>query len=1120
VPVDAKPLFRPDVLRTHLAAFALPDRVEACRPRLRHWADLLFSAQGEKFKEQELLPDFLTDFFCNLLGYTRPADGAAGYTLSREKHVQVDGKFADAVLGRFGAGADRFVVAVEGKGPKDPLDRPFAGRKMSAVDQGYRYAINLPCDWVLVTSLRQTRLYSKGTDQQTYERFDTDELAESGELLKRFVFLLGAERVVPADGRCHLYDLRAESEKVGRELTRDFYLRYADLRQDAFERLAGDNPGVPPHDVLTATQKLLDRVLFAAFCEDRGLLPVETLRRAYEHRDPYHPRPIYENFRGLFAAINRGNAALGIHAYNGGLFGEDAVLEGLQVADEVCAYFRDLGEYDYRPGHQAAASAPTTGKASLIDVDILGHIFEQSISDLERLRNELDGLVEPQSKEKHKTRRKKEGAFYTPAFITRYIIEQALGGVLADRFERLRQAHAAQAKGSARTALADPEVYTLDALKKPERAALVAFWEAWQDELSAVRLLDPACGSGAFLIEAFDQMHAAYQRSNDRLAELRGHRTLFDLDKRILENNLYGVDLNEEAVEICRLSLWIKTAERGKPLTSLDHTIRIGNSVVADPAVHPRAFDWQTAFPEVFKAGGFDVVVANPPYVRQELLTPIKPYLQSAYQSYHGMADLYVYFYELGVRMLRPGGLLSYVVTNKWMKANYGEPLRRFFAEHAWIESVVDFGHAKQIFEEVDVFPCIIVVRKPTVAPKPTTARLCAIPREQLRIDDLSRQIEQQGFELPQSQLNADAWQLEPSGVNSLLAKIKAKGTPLGEFAQVKPYRGILTGFNEAFLIDTATREALVTADPKCAGIIKPYLRGQDLDRWSPDWAGLWMLALKSSGDFTWPWSDGEERAESLFQATYPSIHKHLKSFEAALRKRQDKGRFWWELRSCAYWDRFEAGKIMYQDIAWRPQFCLDTAGRLSNNTIYFLPTSDLWTIAVLNSPVSWWYAWRAAVHGKDEALRLFTWFLEEFPVAQPHPPQQDEAPSLVRRLVEISQQQQETRRTILDWLRVEYEIAKPSLKLQAPVDLDGDALIAEVKKIRGKKKPLSAAALKALRDEHAHSIEPARRLAREAQALEAQLSDLVNAAYGLTPEEVALLWQTAPPRMPIVRTV
>ena len=132
----------------------------------------------------------------------------------------MEGEFADAVLGDFGSGTDKFIVALEGKGPKDPLDRPFAGRRMSAVDQGYRYAINLPCDWIIVTSIRQTRLYYKGTDQQTYERFDTEQLADSDAQLKRFVFLLGAARVVPETGRCHLYELLAESERVGKELTR------------------------------------------------------------------------------------------------------------------------------------------------------------------------------------------------------------------------------------------------------------------------------------------------------------------------------------------------------------------------------------------------------------------------------------------------------------------------------------------------------------------------------------------------------------------------------------------------------------------------------------------------------------------------------------------------------------------------------------------------------------------------------------------------------------------------------------------------------------------------------------------------------------------------------------
>lgn len=184
-----------------------------------------------------------------------------------------------------------------------------------------------------------------------------------------------------------------------------------------------------------------------------------------------------------------------------------------------------------------------------------------------------------------------------------------------------------------------------------------------QDDLGSVRLLDPACGSGAFLIEAFDQLHAAYQASNDRLQELRGHCTLFDLDKRILENNLYGIDLNVEAIEICRLSLWIKTAERGKVLTSLNHTIRVGNSVVSDPAVHPKAFDWRREFAEVFSGGGFDVVVGNPPYIRQEWLAPYKPHWEKVFQSYDGTADIFTYFFEVGLSILREQGRLAFITS-------------------------------------------------------------------------------------------------------------------------------------------------------------------------------------------------------------------------------------------------------------------------------------------------------------------------------------------------------------------------------------------------------------------------------------------------------------------------
>jgi type I restriction-modification system DNA methylase subunit len=211
------------------------------------------------------------------------------------------------------------------------------------------------------------------------------------------------------------------------------------------------------------------------------------------------------------------------------------------VPDEVCAHFKDLGDYDYRPAREVTDADENTEVRSAIDVDILGHIFEQSITDLERLRLSLEAaegartflsaergsgppeadknVRAPQRRDPAMTRRKQEGAVYTPAFITRYIVGQALGGVLKKRFETLRQQHETEATGTARNALADPNAYDLTALNEPQRKALIRFWEAWQEALKCLRILDLACGSGAFLIETFDQLHAFYETSNARLTE-------------------------------------------------------------------------------------------------------------------------------------------------------------------------------------------------------------------------------------------------------------------------------------------------------------------------------------------------------------------------------------------------------------------------------------------------------------------------------------------------------------------------------------------------------------------------------------------------------------------------
>ncbi|CAO3409805.1 hypothetical protein [Azospirillum largimobile] len=340
-------------------------------------------------------------------------------------------------------------------------------------------------------------------------------------------------------------------------------------------------------------------------------------------------------------------------------------------------------------------------------------------------------------------------------------------------------------------------------------------------------------------------------------------------------------------------------------------------------ADHHRFLHWEIAFPNIWTdltadapVGGFDAVIGNPPYVRQELLSAIKPALkprdkdagpptlaaQAGYAAFDGMADLYVYFYEQGLRLLRPGGRMGYVVTNKWLKAGYGEALRGLFAA-AWVEFVADFGHAKHFFPEADVFPSVLVVCRPDGSAPPETAAVCVIPREEVPAKGLAEAVERNVYPLPRAVFTRESWTLEPPAVMALLDRIRRNGVPLADYAGVKPLNGIKTGLNEAFLIDTPTRDSLIRDDPLCAALIKPYLRGQDVERWRAPDSGLHMILLKSSGDHPWPWATAatETEAEALFRRTYPSLHAHMKQFETmppengkpkGLRHREDHGRF------------------------------------------------------------------------------------------------------------------------------------------------------------------------------------------------------------------------------------
>jgi hypothetical protein len=548
----------------------------------------------------------------------------------------------------------------------------------------------------------------------------------------------------------------------------------------------------------------------------------------------------------------------------------------------------------------------------------------------------------------------------------------------------------------------------------------------------------------------------------------------------------------------------------------------VDNSSVAE-----RAFNWQAEFPDVFAVGGFDVVIGNPPYVRQELLSPIKSYLQAHYESYDGVADLYAYFYEKGLKILKLGGVLSYIVTNKWLRAGYGEPLRQFFSKNSVFEQIIDFGHAP-IFEDADTFPCIVAVQKPVnsqaseiqelVKPEPQSPVLiCPVPREKLSDINLSQYIQQEGYTAPWSRFTAEAWSLEPPAVDELMQKIKDVGVPLKDFTGIKPCYGIKTGLNEAFLIDEATKNNIVKSDPSSAKIIKPYLRGQDIKRWTPDWQNLWLVFTRHGIDID----------------DYPGVKAYLNHYREQLEPRPqdwDKDRDgewsgrkpgtykWYEIQDpVGYWELFARPKIVIQRIAFHSRIGFDIKGMLINDAAIMLPTLDFWVLACLNSPPNWYFAFRHFPHKKDEALSMDIPYVETIPIAPPTDEIRAEVEPIVSRLIEITKANQEAYRDVLDWLLIEQGIEKPGQKLEDFASLDADAFVQEVKK--RKPKPaggLSPAAIKAVRQVYSDYAPEIQSRKTEASTLEHRLSDLVNRAYGLTPEEIDLMWKTAPPRMPI----
>lgn len=566
---------------------------------VKHWADL--ERDGHlNTKETSLDASFLQEVFGKALGYTTSTESPQNYTLQRNFTVPGIGT-ADGAIGHFGPGASGAPVAViELKAASADLDTDrFNGR--TAVQQCWDYLNALPdCPWGIVSNFISIRLYHRDKTPLVHEEFSLQDLRETREF-RRFFCLFDRNGLLRSNigqppRAMRLLEMSDEQRlEVGDKL----YAVYSGHRLSLIRHLRATH-GKSRDAAIRIAQKLLDRIIFIAFCEQRGLLPDKSLDRAYATIPPFSKvtNPRWRNFLDLFAAIDTGHDSLDLkHGYNGGLFRHDPEVDDLQLTDDWTEFFHEITAYDFN---------------NEVNVDVLGHIFERSIGDLKRLRSggwfddpadetPAQGVM-PKSAE-----RKRSGIYYTPPDFTRFLVHQTVSVLVKQRREALLSAHGLR-----------PE----DLLVDEPSAKLRDYWRACWNDLRSLKLCDPACGSGAFLIAAYDVFEDEYVRVADHRRTHEGPEADALLDvipNLILTENLHGVDLSEQSVEIAQLALWIRSARRGKTLADLSRNVLQGNSLAS--ADLPHAFDWKEAFPAVFgrDASGFDCVVGNPPWERLKL---------------------------------------------------------------------------------------------------------------------------------------------------------------------------------------------------------------------------------------------------------------------------------------------------------------------------------------------------------------------------------------------------------------------------------------------------------------------------------------------------------------------
>lgn len=954
-----------------------------------------FKAKAEAirgFKEEEYQDGFLKDIFENCLGYTMKTTNPDSYNLSREKKNETDGKKADGAIYLNG----EVVGVIELK--------DYKTRNLDAVEsQAFNYHnSHANSKYIVISNFDELRFY---IDKKTaYEKFGLFGLTY--EEFKRLHLLLSFENI--RDGLP--LELKRKSLAFEAEITNALYKDYKTLRAVLFEDLCVKNESVDKITLIKATQKLLDRLIFIFFAEDTGLIPSNSIAKIIEiYNKNWEYNPLYHYYKIYFDAIDQGNERAGIRlGYNGELFKKDSFLDSLTISDATLNSFAlKISNYDFK---------------SDVSVNILGHIFENSLSELEELKAQIEG-GEFNAK---KSKRKKDGVFYTPEYITHYIVQNTLGKLC----EEYKSAHKLETKEE------------LDA------------YRAW---LLNLKILDPACGSGAFLNQALEFLINEHKSLSAMYHEVASKNkksvTLLDLDyqdSHILQNNLYGVDINEEAVEIAKLSLWLRTAKEGEKLVSLSDKIKLGNSLIDDKSISESAFVWQEEFSDVFAQGGFDVIVGNPPYIRVQGLKANyekeAAYYEQNFESARANYDIYVLFMEKSFGVLKRGGLLSFILPHKFLVSEFGCGVREFLAKNGALKELLHFG-SNMVFDEASTYTAIT-----TLSHGNEELRFAHI-----RPDELDKPI---AFDsISYDKLSGDKWGLADDKTNALLEKLNSQPLRVKDVFK-KIFVGLQTSADDIYLIDGAQNGDVVRGYSKSleraveieAGITKPMLKGEDVARYA---------ALSNRYFVIFPYiiegGKAEPMSEEYIKKSFPKGYEYLKANEAGLRGRENgkMDKDGWFLyvypKSLA---EFEQEKIITSYMGNFSNMSLENGVLYHNTKCYSLIKGDDFAesykfyLAILNSSLFWFFIKHTSTEFRGGYFTFATKQIEPFPL--PKLENIDDQKLFVEKvdlILELNRELSNAKADFNDYAKHILKISKLPQKLNGVEKLDFDEFLTELKK-------------------------------------------------------------------------